>query len=442
MFQSICEALERERCTGMELVHPRLAVRRLHIIWLSHFLPYPPKGGLLQRSYHLLRRVSMYHDVEVIAFNQRALLPRPEMVSTAVSALGEFCQIRAVCTIPADGTSQGHIKLLLKSWLSRKAYTIRWLIAEDMRRAVEAAARERRYDIVHVDTISLAPYHGSFREAARVLNHHNVESHMMQRRAEREANPLAGIYMRMEAAKLRRHERELCPLFDANLTCSGLDSDRLKAIVPTLRTEQVPNGVDLEYFRPEDGPVEPGSLVFVGGMGWYPNRDAMTFFAQEIWPRLCAMRKDVSMTVVGARPPDFVRALAARDPAFRVTGFVDDVRPILSRAAVYVCPVRDGGGTKLKVLDALAMGKAVVAHPVALEGLAVVPGVHVLSAKTPAEFVTAITRLLHDDLLRTRLGAAGRRLIAERYDFNAIGRRLSELYEQVWDRGRRRRVSG
>lgn len=164
-------------------------------------------------------------------------------------------------------------------------------------------------------------------------------------------------------------------------------------------------------------------------MNWYPNRNAMLYFARQVWPLLTEAIPDIRITVIGQDPPACLINLANEDKRFKVAGFVDDVRPYINRAMVYVCPIKDGGGTKLKILDALAMGKAIVADPVACEGIDVKDGETVLFADSPADYVKKIKLLFENKDLNKKLGLNGRKLIEDKYSFEKIGRKLATLCE-------------
>ena len=405
----------------------------MNILWLSHLVPYPPKSGVLQRSYHLLKALAQRHDVHLVAFIQQEPLrsmfrDEQDGLRQARGHLGKFCRSLAFVRIPATQGRYGMERLALRS-LFRGPYTINWLESRDYRSILTDLQQRHSFDIVHVDTISLAPYAGLFPTARTALDHHNVESHMMSRRALMERNPLKRLYYWQEGVKLRRYEQRVCPNFHLNVTCSTLDAQRLATIVRTQRTIVVPNGVDTEYFVPVDTPCERHSLIFAGGLNWYPNRNAMSFFADRVWPRLKAAVPDVTMNLIGKNPPRRFTDLARADPAFRVHGFVDDVRPYIGRAHAYICPILEGGGTKLKVLDALAMGAALVASPEACEGLDVEHEKNVLIANSPQEYVQHLTKIFADDTLRARLGIEARNLAVERYSFAEIGREFASAYE-------------
>jgi polysaccharide biosynthesis protein PslH len=279
--------------------------------------------------------------------------------------------------------------------------------------------------------VSLAQYRPLVAGVPASLGHHNIESHMLLRSAEHEPMALKRWLYRREGERLLAYERAVIPTFDVHVTCSEVDSDRLREIAPHPNVVSVPNGVDVEYFTPAATPPIANTFVFVGTMDWYPNVDAMRFFLQEVWPSLKVRLPDATMGVVGGNPPAWLREAAAADPSLRVYGFVDDVRPYLEGARVYVCPIRDGGGTKLKMLDALAMGKAIVAHPLAAEGLDVADGEHVVYASTAQDYLDALPPLLADNLRLAALGQAGRKLVVARYSFAMLGRELAGHFQAI-----------
>jgi len=409
----------------------------VRILWLSHLVPYPATGiGVLQRSHNLLKALCGRYEVDLVTFIQPGLLENAfgsvdAGLRRAEEALSRLCHRVAFVDLPIDVGGRGREMLALKCLINGSSYSVAWLSSGDYRAQVSAWSEEAGYDLVHYDTISLGEYRDAARARRHVLNHHNIESHMMARRAHQEGNPLKRAYFGIEAKRLRDYEIAHCGRFDLHLTCSSLDSDRLAELVPGLRTEVVPNGVDVEYFTPGGAPAGEGRLVFAGGLDWYPNADAMLYFAREVWPLLSAARPEVAMEVIGRSPPRALQDLAERDARFRVHGFVDDVRPYIDAADVYVCPIRDGGGTKLKVLDALAMGKPLVAHPLACEGIPVVDGRQVLFAESPQDFSDRITWLLDRPEERQRMQEEARRFAVEHFSYERIGDRLCRLYEDL-----------
>jgi len=317
--------------------------------------------------------------------------------------------------------------------VTRAPYTVNWLQSKTFATALRGAIKVNSYDLAHFDTISLAQYKSLLPDIPASLTHHNIESAMLLRRASIDSNAFRRAYFWQEGRRLELYESRIAKSFEIHLTCSALDATRLETISAHARTAVIPNGVDTGYFDP--APFErsqtPQSLVFAGGLTWYPNVSAIHFLVREVWPQLKRKYPNAVATIIGRRPPDWLKAAAAIDQSIRVTGFVDDVRPYMAGSQVYVCPIFDGGGTKLKVLDALAMGVPLVAHPISCEGITVTPERNVLLATTPNEFVEQIGRLFDDSDLRMRLSRAGRELAVSHYDFESIGRNLASIYDEL-----------
>lgn len=405
------------------------------ILWLSHLVPYPPKGGVLQRAFHLLRETARHHEVHLLAFEQADLFDihfqsREDAIAESEAGLS-FCRSIEYIRIPCDVVPLGKEMLAGASVLTRNPYTINWLVSGAFSRAVRRAWRQTEFDIVHFDTISLAPYLKQIGTTPATLDHHNVESQMMLRRAELEKRWPKRWYFRLEGRKLERYERAHCARFASNLMCSDLDRERLETICGNVNTHVVPNGVDTEYFSPERRSSTEKLLVFAGRLSAYTNAEAARFIATEIWPAVVSRMPDATMDLVGYGPPSEVLALAESDERFAAPGFVDDVRTYIDRAMIYVCPIFDGGGTKLKILDAMAMGKPIVATRVACEGIDLVDGVSVLFAESGAEFVDAIERLRGNEALRSQLAANARELAVDRYSYASIGRDLARLFDSI-----------
>ncbi|MCI0399807.1 MAG: glycosyltransferase family 4 protein [Gammaproteobacteria bacterium] len=396
-------------------------------------VPYPPTGrGVLQRSYNLVRELAREHRVFLLGLVQPRLLRDPfgdqqRGLTEAVPHLKQFCEEVEFLPIPSEEIRYGRHLLAAKSLVTTDPYSVNWLKSRPMMRVARSWKERYHFDVVHFDTIGLGPYHSLFSAYPTTLDHHNIESHMMRRRAGQEPNPLKRAYFWQEAKRLARYEGRVCPKFNLHITCSALDSARLLEQVPGLSVSEIPNGVDVNYFQPDGNATLPDSLVFAGNLSWYPNAAAMLFFAKHVWPLLRAAVPNVTMNVVGAAPPRKLVDLAKADPNFKLPGFVPDVRPYLNRAAVYVCPITDGGGTKLKVLDALAMGKPLVSHPVACEGIDVQEGATVLFARKPQEFVRHIIALFDDAKRRQAMGSAARQLAERLYSYSSIGRKLREV---------------
>lgn len=408
----------------------------MKILWVSHFLPHPPRGGMLQRSYNLVAQIGGRAEVRLCAFFQRALHRNQQELDESIAALRQNCSHIDVVPIWSDRSAVHRLTLAGASLLTMNGYTVNWLKSGDMARTLRKVFAEQRFDAIHFDTISLAPYRALVpSDTPTFLCHHNIESAMMHRRSLNERSFVKAGYFRQEAWKLARYERRVATSFTGHITVSADDSARLIQTVGDVPCKVIPNGVDTEFFSPRPGVLQtPNSVVFAGGMSWYPNRDAMLFFANDIWPLLKARVPDATATIIGKNPPEALRKLGERDPSFKVAGFVDDVRPYLTAAAVYICPIRDGGGTRLKLLDAMSMGKAIVSTTVAAEGLETVPDKHLLLADTPTAFADSVARLFKDAGLRASLEGAARAHAERHFDWRLIGVNLYETYRAAVQR--------
>jgi glycosyltransferase involved in cell wall biosynthesis len=408
----------------------------MNLLWLTHAIPYPPKAGFLSRTYTLLREVGRHHEVDLISFVQepwtRTHFPSlEEGIEESRVALGGIC--RRVKFLPIDRMRPrwGKHITALNALLTGKTYTTTWLSSASPRRVIADEIRGNKYHLVHFDTIGLASYRDLSADVPAILTHHNIESHMMMRRADNAANAAARGYFRLEARRLEAFERRSAPAFAAHITCSELDTERLRGIVGDAKIVTIPNGVDCEFFNAKHASTRPNSAVFVGTMNWYPNVDAMQFFLREVWPQLRVRVPDATLDIAGSNPPEDLVRLAGSLPGVTVHGYLPDIRPLIDSAAVFVCPIRDGGGTKLKVLDAFAMKKCVIAHPIACEGIDVSDGRDVVLASTPEEFVSQMCRLFANERERLDIGAAARQLVENSYSFRQFGERLSSTIQDV-----------
>jgi glycosyltransferase involved in cell wall biosynthesis len=404
----------------------------MKVLWLSHFVPYPPRGhGSLQRSHNLLKAVASRHEVHFLALCPPGTLPSLDAVREAKRELSKVAASVDIVVLPPDPFRARHTLGAAFAFLQSASFWESWFWSATAFERLQRLARSGNFDLFHLETIFLGRYLHAVPGVPVVLSHHNVESQLLASRAAGERRPWLKLFFTRESKKVAARERELVGNVAQNVVVSDLDSSRLRELAPTDAITTVPNGVDIEYFRANGThSAKPGTLIFVGGMDWFPNRDAMELFVAEIWPALLSDDSNRRMTIVGRKPPAAVVA-AAQDPRLRVLGFVDDVRPHLENASIYVCPIRLGGGTRLKILDALAMSRPLVSTEFGVEGLGLTDGEHYLSASTPADFVRQVRRLEADPALRQRLGDAGREFVARHYSWPRVAESLEEAYAKA-----------
>lgn len=410
----------------------------LRVLFLSQIVPYPPHGGVLQRGYNLLRELGREARVHLLAFVHPDVLPTEAALQDSRVALEKFCETVEYFPLWPKKSPVHRVAGLAVSALSSAPFSTLAHRSAAFQRRVSDLVAKKSFDLIHVDTIALTQFLDESGTVPTVLTHHNIESQLMERRAGAEKGAFARKFLRRETRKLWSYEVEKVGSFDVNVFVSKADEQTMLERVPGLRTAIVPNGVDVEYFLPAQGHDAP-ALIYTGGMNMFANRDAVMFFLSDIWPLIRTRVPGVRFFAVGQDPPKELSALAERDPQVVVTGYVTDVRPLVRDASVYVVPLRVGGGTRLKVLDAMAMGKAMVSTSIGCEGLDVRPDEHLLVADTPEQFADRTVALLEDKNRRFSLGCAARELVERRYSWRTIGGQLLDAYRMaIEQRGRRR----
>lgn len=301
--------------------------------------------------------------------------------------------------------------------------------------ALEPLLREQTFDVIQIESMHLIAYARHIRTFAPrtrlILDWHNIESEILARYAENDSNPLRAIYARRTSKLSRGVEDDLLRLCHAHTVCSEREKEVLEARVPGTRIEVVGNGVDCEYFADDSGKGgEKRDVLYMGRMDYHANIDAALHFAKNTWPLIHARRPELRLTIVGANPPQAIRSLGSDNVV--VTGTVDDVRPYYNRALVSVVPLRVGGGTRLKVLEAMAAGTPVVSTALGAEGLTVTHGKDILIADSAEAMADAVVTMQTGSPERREMVANARKLVETRYDWTVVGAILLRLHaEQV-----------
>lgn len=404
---------------------------RPKLLFLSQTLPYPPDGGVKIRTYHVLRQLARAFDVSALCFYRWKPGAHEPDVAEAVRALGSFGRVEAF-PIPQEHSGARLIWDHLRSAARARVYTAYVYESAEFRARLRALLRSERFDLVHADSLDLSAYFPLIAGAPLVCVHHDVQSVLLRRRAEHERSRARRAYLAFQARLMEREERRWCGQVALNVAVSEVDRAALIRLAPDTRVTIVPNGVDLDAFQPGPDSGTRG-IVFVGGASWFPNADAMTYFCEEILPHIRGAGVEDPVTWVG-RIGREERVMFERRYGIRATGYVEDIRPFVREAACYAVPIRAGGGTRIKILDAWAMGKAVVSTAVGCEGLEAVDGENILIRDDPREFAGAVARVLREPALRRALGLAGRRTAEQRYGWDAIGEAMNRAYKALVQR--------
>jgi glycosyltransferase involved in cell wall biosynthesis len=400
-------------------------VTNMRILWVKVGGLWPLNTGGRLRTFHTISELSRRHRVHVLTTHGPSDEP-----DGLVARLPHCERVLSVPhRIPKQGSAQFAISLA-QSWLSPLPIDVWKCRVPALRREVERLLATGGIDVCVADFLAATPNIPFGGPVPVVLFEHNVEHMIWKRLSENASQVWRRVILECEWRKMRRYEARTCSKADLTVAVSEIDRALLAANVPHARIRSIPTGVDTTFFTPNGSCEQPESLVFTGSMDWFPNEDAILHFMDAILPRIREEIPRVALTVVGRSPTPRLRAAAA-GAGVKVTGTVDDIRPHVAEAAVYVVPLRIGGGTRLKIFEALAMGKAVVATTVGAEGLPLIPGDHFLQADDPAEFARAVVSLLRDPVQRRSLGAAGRRLIEERYSWSHVAREFEERCEEA-----------
>lgn len=411
----------------------RTCLSRPRLLFLCQTLPYPPDGGVWIRTYHVLRLLARAFDITALCFERAGSAGGSGHREAARAALSQFADVE-VFTIPQKRSRLRYVWDHVRSITCGRVYTTYLYESRAFRHRLREILRSTTFDLVHADSLDLSGYLSACSALPVVCVHHDVESNLLKRRASIERRWWRAAYMRFQSRLMDKMERHWCARVALNVAVSEQDCVVLRQLAPNARTTAVPNGVDVEEFRP-DGVIGSG-VAYIGGTNTFPNLDALEFFCDQIQPHLRGSSAVGPVRWIGRASPEQQRTYRARF-GVELTGYVDDVKPLMSEAACHIVPLRVGGGTRLKILNSWAMAKPVVSTSIGCEGLDAVDGENILIRDDPREFANAIEAVLEDASLRRRLGEAGRATVERLYSWDRVGREMIETYRSVANAGSR-----
>ena len=406
-------------------------ISRPKLLFLSHHLPYPPDSGAAIRTMNVLKILGRRYAVTALCMSRKTASLAAGSPEDRARHLRAFCGDVSHFPIPAEDHSMRSLWDHIRSLATQKPWVNFLYDSKSFRARLDDLLAEHRFDLAHVDSLDLVSYLDRLVGMPKVLVHHNVESVLLRRRADAERHGLKKRYLALQARFLEREERRWCPRMDLNIVVSDEDRRRFRALAPHAEFAVFPNGVDVDHYQPVEGPR--AGLVFVGGTTWFPNRDALVYFSSEILPLLRANGDDPEVKWVG-HSSDADRESFGDARGLTLTGYVEDERPLVARAGCFIVPLRVGGGTRLKILNAWAMGKAVVSTSLGCEGLDARHEENILIADTPRDFAREVSRVLCDRRLCHHLEAEGRKSAVTRYSWEVIARSMVETYDSVMSR--------
>lgn len=393
-----------------------------NVLMITPYLPYPPSSGGRSRTYNLLKRLVRDFQFTIVCF------ARPEEKPSDLTPLTELADLIMVNRDSSPGTLQA----AMLSLTSLKPITMRLYHSTEFRDALRQVMRKRLFDVVHVESFYMMPNLPEPLNLPVLLSEPAIEFVAWQRHA-RVAHP---IYQRpaiaLEALKMRYFEPQTWRRATMIGTMSEIDSTVVKRFNPHLPIRVTPNGVDVDYFKPSTLPRDSDTAIFMGDYKYFPNTDAVSFFVKEIMPLVRAQRPNFKLILLGKEPPAEIVALAAQpNSGIQIEGFVEDTRPYLHQASLFVCPLRSGSGTRFKLLEALACGLPVVSTRIGAEGLDAVADRHMVFADSPEAFAASMLHLLRQPEEAQRIGRYGRTWVTDRHSWARSAGLLGDAYQTL-----------
>lgn len=394
----------------------------MKILFLSPTVPFPLTDGGRIRVFNLLKQIAEKSDVTLLAL---------ETQPTDAEGVAELQQLGVQVHLVPNAPTLPRVSFstLVNAFLKQQPITVARYDLPAYRRKFRELIASENFDLVHYEMFHTAQFRTET-DLPSVLSQQNVDSAIWRRLCGETANPFYKFAYWTQQLAFQRYERMLSPKFDAVTCTSDIDASVFQRHCKEDTIEIIPNGVDVTHYQPDFTSEAPAHLIYIGSMDWYPNEDAVAFFADEVLPSIQDKVPDVQFSIVGGNPSARVQKLAERTGVV-VTGRVPEIKPYFAEATVFVVPLRIGSGTRLKILEALAMGKAIVSTSVGAEGLDLKDGEEIFIADEPAIFADAVTRLLTDASLRRRIGENGRFRVEQDYDWRSIGEKLHTLYESL-----------
>lgn len=386
---------------------------RPRILVLANRLPYPLDDGWKVRSFHMVRSLAATADTTLLVFHPG----EDAALQEARKALGPSVRIESVPSPPSYTAIN-----LLRGLLTATPVHVWNQQSATLRSRIRELQEVAPFDVCVTEAIFMFEYMRLLRgDAIRVVDTHNIDSVTMERYARTLSSLPRRLYARITASRFRSFEKRTFSSADIVWVCSEKERDLVTANAAEGVVDVIPNGVDTLAMAPSGRTPVRGRLIFFGRLDYFPNEDGLEHFVREILPLIRQRRPDVELHIVGPAATPRVRSLAQANQAITIRGRVEDVRPVLEEAEVIVVPLRVGGGTRLKILEALSMERAVVSTSIGAEGLDLLNGSQIVLADSTEQFASAVLRLLGDVDARARLGEAGRKVVQQKYDWSSIG---------------------
>jgi len=395
----------------------------LKLLIIDEEFPYPLNSGKRIRSFNLARELAGLNEITYLAYG--------EVESPAARQLRDN-DIKTEAVSPRDRKQSGpkFYTRLAANLYSDLPYIVTSHYTPRYAEKLATLMVQEKYDLVICEWTPYAVFVRDLPGIKKVIVAHNIESSIWQRYLATEKNPLKRFYISLQAKKVARFEQNCYRWVDGATAVSDAEARQITRFGGNYPVEVIANGVAVDYFAPREVSPDPDKLVFTGSMDWRPNQDAALFFVHEILPRIKEKRPEISVLFVGRKPPKKIKKLESV-PGVTITGTVPDVRPFIADGSVYIVPLRIGGGSRLKILEAMAMRRPVVSTTVGAEGLEVTPDENILLADNPEGFAAAVLRCLNDHKLSRKLSDEGYRLVHRTYRWPELAKKFHNYLQGI-----------
>ncbi len=396
----------------------------MKILFLTHTYPYPLDDGVRLHVYYLLKYLALDNEIALLSLSDAPVGDEGREAILKLGVRSAEVVVHPIMKSPWDR--------LLNCLFDPVPFFVRQFQSPAFGQSIKRALAGQTVDVIHADYLSLAIYLDAFAGRPAVAFPHDAVSMLFERSLRRETGILRRFYQSLQFRKILRFEIERLPLFKSVAVVSEVDRQYLLRRLPGLKIAVVTNGVDTEYFMPQpDREAAEPTILFRGVMNFFPNHDAALYFYKEIFPKIRVRQPGARFIAAGKNPDPMWRRLAQNDPGLRVTGYVEDMREIMAQAWVVACPMRAASGIQNKVLEPMAMGKAIVATPLATEGLRLTDGQHVMLAQDPEAFAQKVLALLADAQLRRQLGDRAREHVLSHHHWRSNAVIFNKLYKEA-----------
>ncbi len=395
----------------------------MKILIIDEEFPYPLNSGKRLRTSNLTYELAQSHDVSYLAFGDNQSESAQHFKSKNIHPI-------AVAPINNKKSGLSFYMKLLKNLFSSDPYIVTSHYSKEFETALHKLISDQSFDVIICEWTPYAQYVKNINDTKSIIVAHNIESDIWKRYYENESNPLKKFYIGLQYKKVLAFEKNCFRWVNGATAVSSIDASFIERLQLPYKPAVIENGVDTDFFQPSDKQITPNRLVFTGSMDWRPNQDAAEFFAAEILPLLKKSIPDIEAYFVGRNPPAHISELDKID-GITITGMVDDVRTYIAEAALYIVPLRIGGGSRLKILEAMSMQKPIVSTSVGAEGLEVTDKHDILIADSPQEFCDTILKALSDKPLCDTIAQNGNKLVHNKYKWSSIGKKLSQYLSEL-----------